>query len=120
MNIGEAIVILRKRKGVKQKEMAAEIGISASHLSLVENNEQKPSVDLIAKIASYFDLPVSSIVYMAMRDNFDNEEQQKYFEAAKPFIEKLMNYLLSDSSTAKGKEPMAAIKQKLKKRNTAQ
>src|SRR5580692_10785379 len=100
MNIGEAIKTLRKTNAVKQKDLAAAVAVSATHLSLVESGEQKPSVDLIDRIANHFGIPVSAIVYMALdMDKLENEEQQKYFEAAKPIIDKLMTYLLSDNST---------------------
>jgi transcriptional regulator with XRE-family HTH domain len=115
--IGEVIVKLRKQRGLKQKELAKNLGISATYLSLVENSEQKPSVDLIAKIADFFDLPVTSIVYMALDiDKVKSKEQQKYFEAAKPIIDSLIDYLLSDNSKSRGKIPLDKIKHNLKRK----
>jgi transcriptional regulator with XRE-family HTH domain len=117
MKIGEVIVNLRKQKGVKQKDLAVSVGISATYLSLIEHNEQKPSIDVIAKIAGYFDLPVTSLLFMAMNfDDLKNKEQQKYFRAAKPIIDSLIEYLLSDNSTSKGKDRLARVRQNLKSR----
>lgn len=104
MNIGEVILELRKQKGVKQKELAKELKISATYLSLVESNEKKPSVALIANIANYFDLPVTAILFKALEhNNINDKEQKKYIKAAKPVVEALISFLLSDEKPHKRK-----------------
>lgn len=120
MNIGEVIVNLRKQKGIKQKEIAEGLGISVPYLSRIENNEQKPSVDLIVKIANFLDVPVSAIVFMGLDlDAIENKEQKKYFKTAQPIIDRLMEYLLSGDSTTKGQDPLAKIKHKIPVRKKA-
>jgi len=120
MKIGEAIVNLRKQKGVKQKDLAKCVGVSASYLSLVEHNEMKPSMDLIAKIAGHFNLPTTALIYMALDlDGLKNKEQKKYFMAAQPMIDKLINYLLSDTSTTKRTGPLGKVKHGFKSRKNA-
>jgi putative transcriptional regulator len=115
MNIGEVIVDLRKQKGVKQKDLATALDISAAYLSQVEHNEEKPSVSLIANIANYFDLPVTAIFFKALDiDKLKNSEQRKYFKTAKPVVDALISYLLSDENPAKGKDPSRKTNRRVK------
>lgn len=120
MKIGEVIVDLRKQKGIKQKEIAEGLGVSVTYLSRIENNEQKPSVDLITKIATFLDVPVSAIVFKALDlDAIENKEQKKYFKTAQPIIDKLMEFLLTGDNTTKGQDPLAKIKHKIPARKKA-
>ena len=53
----EAVRLLRERKGVTQKEMAAAIGVSPAYLSALEHGKRgKPSFDLLQRIAGYFNI----------------------------------------------------------------
>lgn len=116
MNIGEVIVNLRKQKGIKQKDLAKSLGITATHLSLIENNVNKPSVTLLSGIANYFDLPVTAIIFKALNsDELENKEQKKYFKAAEPIIDALIQFLLPGDNTAKGKDSLVHIKSKPRK-----
>ena len=45
----------------KQKEFADFVGISVSHLSLIENNKRTPSLELAFKIADVFCLQAEDI-----------------------------------------------------------
>lgn len=117
MKIGEVIVTLRKQKGVKQKDLAESLGITATYLSLIEHGEQKPSIALISSIANYFDLPITVILYKALGlENAKSKNQKKYFEAAEPIVNSLIQYLLSGDNTSKGKNPLAKVKHKLPRR----
>ncbi|MFK0386100.1 MULTISPECIES: helix-turn-helix domain-containing protein [Rhizobium/Agrobacterium group] len=53
----EAVRMLRERKGVTQKEMAAAIGVSPAYLSALEHGKRgRPSFDLLQRIAGYFNI----------------------------------------------------------------
>jgi transcriptional regulator with XRE-family HTH domain len=117
MKIGEVIVTLRKQKKVKQKDLADSLEISATYLSLIEHGEQRPSIALIARIADFFDLPVTAILFKALgSENAKSKRQKKYFEAAEPIVDSLIQYLLSGDSASKGKNPLAKVKQKFPNR----
>lgn len=48
---------LRQKKGVNQKEMAAQIGVSAAYLSALERGHRgKPSWQLLQRINAYFNI----------------------------------------------------------------
>ncbi|NRD80340.1 helix-turn-helix transcriptional regulator [Bacillus sp. BRMEA1] len=54
MNFGRSFLKARSKFGLEQKEAAKELGISAAFLSKIENNKQKPSIDLILKAADFY------------------------------------------------------------------
>jgi putative transcriptional regulator len=66
LELGSTIKALRKVKGIKQYELAAQLGITGTYLSQVENNLQKPSLDLLKKIGSCTGRTVSEIFIMAI------------------------------------------------------
>ena len=48
---------LRKRKGVNQKDMAAEIGVSAAYLSALEHGRRgTPSWQFLQRVTGYFNI----------------------------------------------------------------
>ena len=53
MNYGELIKKKRTELGIKQKEMAKDIGISIPYLSNIETNKKIPSKILELKINSF-------------------------------------------------------------------
>ena len=54
---GEKLRDLRAAKGVKQKDMAADLGLSAAYLSALEHgNRGKPTAGLVEQICGYFTL----------------------------------------------------------------
>ena len=63
--IGEAMRLIRMIKGVKAKTMAAQLEISASYLSLIENGKKQPSIDILKKFASVVGVKLSQIMYFS-------------------------------------------------------
>lgn len=54
---GQALRMLRERKGVSQKEMAVAIGVSPAYLSALEHGKRgRPNFDLLQRIAGYFNI----------------------------------------------------------------
>ena len=47
------------------------------------------------------------------------KKQKKFIEAAEPVVDSLIQYLLADDNTSKGKDPLARIKQNLRRRTNA-
>ncbi len=47
---------LRKKKGIQQKELALEIGVSRPTVSEWESNKKDPSGDRLKRLAEYFDV----------------------------------------------------------------
>ena len=51
MTIGECIRTLRASAGLKQHELAARAGVSASMLSLIESGKREPTIPMLRSIA---------------------------------------------------------------------
>lgn len=51
---------LRRRRGLKQAELAAELGISRSHLSKVENGSDAAGRQLLEAMAVFFRVPIDT------------------------------------------------------------
>jgi HTH-type transcriptional regulator, competence development regulator len=52
--LGTRLRNLRAKTGLGIKKVAPELGISYTYLSKLENDEKKPSEELIARIADYY------------------------------------------------------------------
>jgi transcriptional regulator with XRE-family HTH domain len=59
MELGRAIKLMRTASGIRQKEIAARIGVTSNYLSLVENGKREPSVSFLKQLARTLSVPVS-------------------------------------------------------------
>ncbi|NRS81659.1 helix-turn-helix transcriptional regulator [Bacillus cereus] len=55
------IAELRKEKFISQEKLAAQVGLSRTYISEIENNKKQPSVKLAIKIAKVLGTSVESI-----------------------------------------------------------
>lgn len=67
--IGERIIYLREAQNIKQKELAAAIGVTAATMSKYENNINVPSADILSKIAGVLK---TSTDYLVGRTSYTN------------------------------------------------
>lgn len=66
MNLGRAIALCRKQRGLKQAELADLAGLSVSYLSLLEQNKRTdPSLSTIQKIAEGLRVPSGILFFLA-------------------------------------------------------
>ena len=65
MDIGHAINAIRKRKNLKLDAIAYDAGTNTGYLSRIENDERKPSLQMLEQIAIALDTPLSSIFALA-------------------------------------------------------
>ena len=82
-NIGKAIVRLRSSKGVSQEKMALEANIDRRYMSDIENGKRNISLDVLSKIADYFEMPLSDFISRAENtENYDdsNAELKEWLE----------------------------------------
>ena len=68
-----ALKLLRTSHDFKQKELAKKLGISASHLSEIESGQKTPSLVLLERYGEVFEVPVSSILFLA--ENIERQPQ---------------------------------------------
>ncbi|WP_342762079.1 helix-turn-helix transcriptional regulator [Bacillus sp. BR3(2024)] len=55
------IAELRKEKLISQEKLAAQVGLSRTYISEIENNKKQPNVRLAIKIAKFLGTSVESI-----------------------------------------------------------
>lgn len=63
--IGEALRLIRVFHDCKTRELAKELGISASYISEIESGKKKPSLETLNKYANYFETNLSAIMFFA-------------------------------------------------------
>lgn len=68
MTVGECIKTLRASAGLKQHELAARAGISASMLSLVESGKREPTIPMLRAIAGALQIP-ANVLFAAALDS---------------------------------------------------
>jgi putative transcriptional regulator len=52
---------LRKNLGLRQEDMASQLGVTRQTINAIENNKYNPTLDLAMKIAKLLELPVESV-----------------------------------------------------------
>jgi transcriptional regulator with XRE-family HTH domain len=87
LNLGRAISLCRKQRGLTQAEVALRAGLSISYLSLLEQNKRRdPTLSTIQKLAEALRLPVGLLFYLAADSaelsGIDPELTQKLAHAA--------------------------------------
>ena len=81
MNIGTAIRMLRKHKGLSQRELGAAAGISVNALSLIETNATFPQKSTIQSICESLEIPVSYLLFFSISDDDIPENNKIAFNA---------------------------------------
>lgn len=65
---GEKLHALRTQRGMTLRELAQALGYSAhAHLGFVETGKRRPSLDLVTRVAFYFNVSMDQLV----RDDLD-------------------------------------------------
>lgn len=59
--IGQRLRVLRNSLGLTQAQMAAELGVSASYITLIEADQRPASARLLMKLAEIYDLNISEL-----------------------------------------------------------
>lgn len=67
-DIGKRLVTLRKKHNLKQKEAAELIGISSVNLSRYENGKRTPDTEMVNKLASFYNVDPSYILFGKEKD----------------------------------------------------
>ena len=52
---------LRKERGLRQEDLAKDLGVSRQTIIAIENNKYDPSLELAIKISIFFDKTVNDI-----------------------------------------------------------
>ena len=62
INIGKAIILKRKEKGITQDELAAYIGVSKASVSKWETGQSYPDITFLPQLATYFNISIDELI----------------------------------------------------------
>lgn len=62
MQFGENLRILRKQRGLNQRELADALGVSHSLIAQMETGRKKPSFETLCLIGDYFHISIGDLV----------------------------------------------------------
>lgn len=91
MNIGNVISILRKNKGLKQKELAFLSGVSNNAMCSIESSKYIPKIETLQSISKSLGVNYGYITLLTIEDlKVDSDlevEFEVYFKKLKKIIE---------------------------------
>ncbi|MEA5079562.1 MAG: helix-turn-helix transcriptional regulator [Anaerolineaceae bacterium] len=87
MNIGSAIKLLRTSKNLRLQDVALDMGISTSYLSLVEQSKRDPNIEFLKKVADVLEIPLSILIFIGNEDS-------KFKEISPDLYERISNFAL--------------------------
>lgn len=62
MTFAEKLTAERIKKGVSQTEVAKSVGVTQNAISYFENGFKKPSIDVVRRIAKYFEVSLDYLL----------------------------------------------------------
>lgn len=68
MNIGQAIITIRKEKNLSQEQLAFEAGISRHFMYRLENNLASPTIKTLEKLSAALNIKPSEILLEAEKN----------------------------------------------------
>ena len=98
MKIGDSIKYIRKKKQISQNQLATSINISQTYLSLIENNEKKPSLKILEKIENFLHIPLSIILFLSIEEDEVPNHKKEYFNLLQPSILKFINEIFFENN----------------------
>lgn len=105
VNIGKVIAEHRSNKGILQKDLAEDLQITQSYLSLIENGHVKPGIILLYKLSVYFKKPFPVILYQGLGITANRGNRGKSdFKAINMVVEPVLLYLMT------GEKKLAKVK----------
>lgn len=82
--LGRALKVMRQFHNQSQGALANTLGISNSYLSEIESGRKEPTLDILNRYASTFNVPLSSIlVFSETLEGHQNVSKVKSFVAKK-------------------------------------
>jgi transcriptional regulator with XRE-family HTH domain len=98
--LNKALRLLRVYHDMPQVKLAEELEISKSHLSEIESGKKKPTLSLLERYSTFFDVPMSSILFFSENLESDNStEKLKKIVSSK--VLKLLDFIAERSGAEK-------------------
>lgn len=75
MNIAEKIILLRKKKGISQEELANKLNTSRQAVSKWENNQSTPDLEKLVALSKYFNVTTDYLLTDSIETSINNNSQ---------------------------------------------
>lgn len=95
MSIGAKVKALRIQNDITQEELAKKIGVTSGTIGMIETDNRKPSLDVLKKIATVFNVSTDYLLDIKPIDNATDLEliQRARNKMTSEQKEKMMNLL---------------------------
>lgn len=103
--IGNAIKLIRQYHNLSQTQLALKLSISTSYLSELESGKKEPTLDILQRYSSVFNVPLSSLVVFS-----ETLEGSHSISKARSFISKKMQKILEWIADQNEKNPGERVK----------
>lgn len=94
--INDALKKIRLFHNIKQNELSCELNISNSYLSEIESGKKSPSIELLQSYSTYFDIPVSSLLYFSEQLENEGNISKNFRIKSASFILKLLDWSIEN------------------------
>jgi len=100
--LNEALRLVRVFHDTNQSQLAEKLEISRSYLSEIESGKKVPSIELLERYASVFDIPPSSLLLFSESLESNTFAEKTRVSVATKII-KIMNWLSDTGNARDGK-----------------
>lgn len=106
MNLGDNMMLLRKKKGLSQADLGKKIGTSGDVIGRYERGDIKPSIDVVEKIADVLEVSIDYLIGKS-KIEFDKQAVKRLEDISnlpdedKNFLINLIDMALRDFKTGK-------------------
>lgn len=90
MNIGKAIRLVRKQKGITQKKLADKCDLSYNALCRIELGDVFPKKDNINNISEKLGVPISYILFLSIEEQDVPAHKVEAWNAFREIAEKIL------------------------------
>ena len=101
MSFADCLQELREDREITRKELAAALNISVSTLGMYEQGRREPNIDMLIKMADYFNVSLDFMVGRNLSDNSAEEvikalNLQRQINLLPLEYKKIIRYMLND------------------------
>lgn len=94
---GNRVRAARERLGITQEDLAARVGMSPSHMSIVERGVKVPRMDTVVKLANELDVSADFL----LQDSITQSRNNQLLSSIMELPEKERDRLLHKANTSK-------------------
>lgn len=102
MKLGQTISNIRKKKGLKQDELAGRSNISQTYLSQIENDKKTPNINTLKIISNVLNVPMPIIFFLSLdKDDIPEVKREAFDTLFSPFESFVENFFIGNDNSKK-------------------